>query len=86
MGTDTYSVNQNIKLIKKKKLDCGELFLQNNHEINLPSNLDIDLSNVDFPSLSKTVNIDICSPLKEKKDDLENSWAKIISKGLKPST
>lgn len=74
-------MNQNIKLIKKKKL-----FLQNNHEINLPSNLDIDLSNVDFPSLSKTVNIDICSPLKEKKDDLENSWEKIISKGLKPST
>jgi hypothetical protein len=46
--------------------------------------LDIDLSNVDFPSLSKTVNIDICSPLKEKKDDLENSWAKLLVRVLNP--
>lgn len=83
LGSNPEMVNNNVKLMINRDLAGREKFQEQNPEINLPTDLKIELSMEDFPSLGKQTDTLTPSPLKELDND---SWVKITSKGLKPST
>lgn len=86
LGANSEMINNNVDLILNRDLAGRKEFLGKNLEINLPSDLDIDISMQNFPSLVNQTNTSISSPLKEVDGVLEKSWAKETSKGLKPSS
>jgi len=86
LGANAEMINSNVDLILNKDLVGRKEFLEKNPEINLPTDLEIELDLENFPSLVSQSNTLRSSPLKEVDDSLENSWVKITSKGLKPSS
>jgi exonuclease III len=86
LGTNTEMINSNVDLILTKDLMGRKEFLEKNPEINLPADLEINLDLENFPSLVSQSNTLTSAPLKEVDESLENSWVRITSKGLKPSS
>lgn len=86
LGTDDNMVASNIDLIRDKDLAGRRDFLEKNPEINLPTDLNVELNIEEFPSLVKEKTLTTSSPLKEMETIVDKSWVKITSKGLKPST
>lgn len=86
LGCNDAMVVSNVDHIRNKDLTSRLEFLDKNPEINLPSDLNIDLNLADFPSLVQSSDLNTSSPLKVEGVSLENSWVDIASKGLKPST
>lgn len=85
LGTSEKMIIDNLDLIKSKDLKTRSDFLEKNPEINLPSDLNLDMSLEDFPCLNEGVERDNITLLREDDVSLENSWVKIASKGLKPA-
>jgi hypothetical protein len=53
LGSNPEMVNNNVKLMINRDLACRKKFLEQNPEINLPTDLKIELSMEDFPCLGK---------------------------------
>lgn len=69
-------MNKTIDGLKQKELENLRIFQENNPKVNLPANLAIEVVTEDFPPLANSIN----SPMKESKDCISQSWARIISK------
>lgn len=81
LGSNTDVVNEKISLLKLKEIGDRSGFENRNPEVNLPSNLDVDLVIDNFPPLSAGMP----SPLKECSDSVTESWAAIASKSCNNS-
>jgi hypothetical protein len=86
LGYDDNMTASNVNLSRDKDLVGRKEFIEKSPEINLLSDLNIDLNLDNFLRLVTQPENVIASPLKEKDDELERSWVDITSKGLKPST
>lgn len=85
LGSTAELIKSNVDLFVTKDLDGRRDFVDKNPEVNLPVNLDTDLNLENFPNLENQSSTLLPSPLKEKGKDVENSWVKVTSKGLKTS-
>lgn len=84
LGSDIEMIVNNVEHIINKDLASRVEFMEKNPEINLPSNLNVDLSLDDFPILVGNSNLNLSPPLKENENKGNDSWAKITCKGLQP--
>ena len=86
MGDCVDMITSNVELIRNKYMVGRVEFMERNPEINLPPDLNIDLSMEEFSCLAQDQNTPVTYPFKDGVSELENSWIKIAKKGLKPST
>lgn len=85
LGVDKDMINDNLETITNRDLNDKARFMEANPEINLPADLDIDVNINDYPPLSGAVEVSPNSSLKKIEGPIQNSWVKIVNKGLKPS-
>jgi hypothetical protein len=81
LGMDDLAINNTIDGMKQKELDNLKNFEENNPEVNLPGDLNIDISFEDFPSL---INKSI-SPVIDGRESSNQSWIQIVSKDNDPN-
>lgn len=79
IGTDSLEAETVINLLKQKEILETEFFLENNPEVNLPSDLNLESLANDFPPLVSEKP----TPLRESPTN--ESWVSIVSKD-KPTT
>lgn len=86
LGSNEDVINHNADLIVKKDIASRNDFIEKNPEINLPNDLNVDFNSENFPSLIDVNSPTGIAPLREEMSNGNNSWVKIASKGLKPSS
>jgi hypothetical protein len=81
-GEDNKAAHEKLLKLKDKELNDRSVFKETNPEVNLPSNLDVEVTVEDFPPLTNSS----CTPLKDADDVVLDSWAKISSKSYDSSS
>lgn len=77
LGTDPVEVNRVIDNLKEKELLNCESFMEGNPEVNLPGDLELDVTSNVFPALKDSIQ----TPLKGNVSLGNQSWAQVVSTG-----
>lgn len=85
LGSNEVMINHNVALMKEKELSSRSDFIDKNHVVNLPTNVDVVSNSVSFPSLSPKMMQSGISPIKEINTVANSSWVEVLTKGLEVS-